>query len=557
MKSGTHGDRPGGLAEYARAAALFAALTVVFTYPLSFSPASTAFANDPDVHLLTWILSWVAHALVHQPLALFDANILFPYPRTLAFSENLIGSVIFSGPVLWLTGNPVLALNVVSLLSCALSGVGAYVLARRLGLGAAAATVCGLIFAFSPARLFRFGQTHVATVQWIPFMLAYLHGYLSTGKRADLGAAMAFFALQALCTGHGAVFAIVAAGCLVVARLMAGEPLALARRLRDVGLVGWLLLAPIVAAMLPYLAVQREMGLRRTLENWAVSGVSFLASPTNVHTWLLARFTDGTINQRANAFLFPGYLPIALAVIAVAALRGRPFRRHTLTFLALTVLAALLSAGPPLGLWPLVYWWPGFNFIRVPSRFFVLAVLGIAVLAAIGVEQGLTRMKTRTRFWAPWAVGGLLAAEFLVAPFPSVPFPLTASNADRWLDTQPKPFAIAEVPVGPFVRYHSTYMLHSMVHWQKTVHGHSGIVTPLHERLYDQLRSFPDRASLDALAEIGVTYVVVHIADYEPGQWEAAAPRFEQFGDRLALRYEDPTGRVYALQPAVAVRRLP
>jgi hypothetical protein len=40
--------------------------------------------------------------------------------------------------------------------------------------------------------------------------------------------------------------------------------------------------------------------------------------------------------------------------------------------------------GPPLGIWPLVYWLPGLNFIRVPSRFTILALLGLAVLAAFG-----------------------------------------------------------------------------------------------------------------------------------------------------------------------------
>jgi hypothetical protein len=60
------------------------------------------------------------------------------------------------------------------------------------------------------------------------------------------------------------------------------------------------------------------------------------------------------------------------------------------------------------------------------------------------------------------------------------------------------------------VRYHSTYMLHSMAHWQRTVHGHSSLLTPLHEQLYDELRTFPDAASVAHLKSLGVTYVVVH-----------------------------------------------
>ena len=84
------------------------------------------------------------------------------------------------------------------------------------------------------------------------------------------------------------------------------------------------------------------------------------------------------------------------------------------------------------------------------------------------------------------------------------PYASAYADVDRWLDSQPKPFAIAEVPVGLSWRYHSTYMLHSMAHWQKTVHGYSGWLPALHERLYDLLRSFPDVESVDALRSMGV-----------------------------------------------------
>ena len=51
----------------------------------------------------------------------------------------------------------------------------------------------------------------------------------------------------------------------------------------------------------------------------------------------------------------------------------------TTPYAILAVLGFLLAAGPPLGLWPLVYWLPGLNFIRAPSRFMLMAILGLAV----------------------------------------------------------------------------------------------------------------------------------------------------------------------------------
>ena len=52
------------------------------------------------------------------------------------------------------------------------------------------------------------------------------------------------------------------------------------RRLRDVGAAGVVLIAPALLLVLPYRAVQAEMGLRRSLAAWAVLPIeSFGASP--------------------------------------------------------------------------------------------------------------------------------------------------------------------------------------------------------------------------------------------------------------------------------------
>src|SRR5690606_30681964 len=107
---------------------------IALTYPLSVRPHDAVLAEDPDNHLFIWTLAWNTHALTTKPLEAFEANIYHPRPLTLAYSENLLGSTPFAAPVLWLTRNPVLAMNVVELISVWLCGLGAYVLARQLGL---------------------------------------------------------------------------------------------------------------------------------------------------------------------------------------------------------------------------------------------------------------------------------------------------------------------------------------------------------------------------------------------------------------------------------------
>src|SRR5262245_63701745 len=79
-----------------------------------------------------WILAWDAHALRHAPTQLFNANIFYPEPVTLSYSEILLGYLPIFGPILWLHGNPVLAYNAIILFSFAATGFAMYLLARHL-----------------------------------------------------------------------------------------------------------------------------------------------------------------------------------------------------------------------------------------------------------------------------------------------------------------------------------------------------------------------------------------------------------------------------------------
>ena len=574
-----------GFREGVRATALYVGLLLVMAYPLPLHPASMTLPGDPDTDLFMWTLAWNTHALVQQPLSVFDANIYYPHRNTLAFSENLIGSTIFAAPVLWLTGSHVLALNTVSFFSVILCGLGAWLLARRLGALGPAAVLAGLVFAYSPARFLRFGQLHLTTIQWIPFSLAFLHAYLDGGRKRDLRLAVGFFTLQVFTSGHGATFLTVAIVCFVVFRLALGEPLAVRRRIHDLGISGLLLLLAAVVILPAYHDVQVSHGLRRTLLNWAPSVESFFASPSIFHLWLLSKLPDAEIVERASAWLFPGFLPLLLAAAALVSGSGgqsrvtqrtpapeysdpregpaaeRPgrtgreeWRRNPVLFYGLLLLlCVLLAAGPPIGLWPLVYHLPGFNFIRVPSRFVLLGTLALAVLAAFGFQSLTARLGPRRRVVAAIVVGALMLAEFLTIPLPGIrPTRVEIPAVDRWLDTQPKPFVVAEVPTTTYERLQSIYMLHSMAHWQRTVNGHSGLRTPFHIDLFDRLTAFPEPDVLRRLAAIGVTFVVVHPRLYSREEWATVEPALAQQSDWLELVREEDGDRVYRLRPQAA-----
>jgi hypothetical protein len=552
--------------------ALYAALTFVMAYPFSASPGSLVLADLPDTHLFMWTLAWDAHAFIHQPILIFDANIYHPYPNTLAYSENLIGSALFAAPIIWLTGDLVLAMNLVALLTCVLCGVGAYFLARRWQLSPPAAFICGIVFAFAPPRFFRMGQLHMTAVQWIPFTLAFLHSYferlstqdasrtthpsLKSGARRDLLLALGCFSLQALSSGHGAAFLAVAIVLQLAWRLAFGQPLAWRQWLRDCGATGAYLIAPSIWILLPYRAAQTDAGLRR---GYLAGGLptlnDFLASPARSHVYLQEWLLGRTVNDQANAFLFPGILVVVLALVALISWRPRREQlRPSATgfFFLLAIISTLMFVPWPFELWRHVYWLPGFNFIRVPSRFILLVMLCHGMLAAVAFDVHTRRLSAPGRLAAALIVSLLLLAEYSSHPFGGVPFVMDVPAVDRWLDTQPKPFVVAEMPVpspgnlGALERSQTRAMLHATAHWQRTVHGYSGIRRPLHDRLYLELTEFPDGRSIAALREVGVTFVVVHSDYYEPDRWRRIEPRLEQSRE-LRLVHTDGAGRVYAI----------
>ena len=293
------------------------------------------------------------------------------------------------------------------------------------------------------------GQLHMTAVQWIPFSLAFLHAYLERGQRRHLLLAIGFFSLQALSSGHGAAYLFLSTVALLAWHVASGTPLAFRQRLRDFGVAGAYLLAPAVWIILPYRIAQSEAGLRRGYVSDAQPGIeSFLASPARFDRFVIEQLW-GPFAKEPDAFLFPGILVLVLAAIAISSVATyRRLRENYVAFyLLIAVLSTMMFIAWPIEIWRYVYWLPGLNFIRVPSRFIILTMLALSVLAGFGFDRLSARMSRSAKSIALVLVAALLLGEYSSYPFAGVPYTVNIPPIDRWLDTQPKPFVIAEVPV--------------------------------------------------------------------------------------------------------------
>ena len=223
-------------------------------------------------------------------------------------------------------------------------------------------------------------------------------------------------------------------------------------------------------------------------------------------------------------------------------------RDGTVYALWLTLLGMALALGPPFGIWQYVYWMPLLNFIRASSRFTLVALLGLGLLAGFGFDALTQTWPARRRRWAGGVLALLLLVEYAGMPMGAMPIELDAPTVDRWLAAQPTPFIVAEAPVRD-ERDQVDYMLHSTVHWQKTVHGYHGWRDALHDQLYEQLRTFPDPASLVRLQQLRVTYVVVHLSRVPAEERPALEHALEQAASTLRLVHTDGIDRIYAVTP--------
>jgi hypothetical protein len=135
------------------------------TYPLV-AQAGNHLRDSGDSYEYAWVIGFGAYQLFHHPLNLFAGNIFYPFPTSLAYSDSVIPDVVLGAPLVIATGNPVLALNVLFLLTFFLSGQGMYLLVRERTGSLGAALVAGVVYAFNPYFLDHLAQIPNVSVHW-------------------------------------------------------------------------------------------------------------------------------------------------------------------------------------------------------------------------------------------------------------------------------------------------------------------------------------------------------------------------------------------------------
>ena len=107
------------------------------------------FGDLGDPLLNAAIVAWNAK---HLPLSTdwWNFPAFAPLSGVTAFTEHLLGAYPLTSPIVWLTGNPVVAYNALQLLTLPLNAIAAFALVREL-----TGSWAGASSADSPSRLHR------------------------------------------------------------------------------------------------------------------------------------------------------------------------------------------------------------------------------------------------------------------------------------------------------------------------------------------------------------------------------------------------------------------
>src|SRR5262245_60820805 len=190
------------------------------TWPQAAHMGTHVVDND-DPLLSIWRMSWIAHALVTNPADLFNGNIFYPEPRTLAYSDSVLLQGLAGAPLIWAGVSNVAAYNWVLLGSIALSGAAMWLYAFELTANRRAALVAGIVFAFVPYRFDHFHHLELQATAFIPLALWSLERALATGRSRYVYGAVASLAGQVLSGIYYAIFLATALLVIVPIRVWA------------------------------------------------------------------------------------------------------------------------------------------------------------------------------------------------------------------------------------------------------------------------------------------------------------------------------------------------
>jgi len=555
----------------------FGVLTVFMTWPLVRYGGSHVFGNLGDNFYFLWQVRWWEGAVQRLPVSPFSVpGLNYPEGWNLAYNEIPLTQVVQALPVSFLFGTTA-GFNFSVWMSFFLSGLGAYLLVRRLTRSRAAALLAGTIFAFAPYRFgHMMGHFNLMGTQWFPFyFLALYETLVRFAQKRPVGRWLAgsavFLGLIGFTSQYYLYMTLVLTAVFFLGFLIWGAETETRKRVSfylQLAATGALLGAVAFVCALPFLSLSGQTALptRSTAEMdfWSPSIAEFFI-PSPFHFLLrdwVSRHFDRLLWVENNLYL--GFLPLALAVLVFIVRKKIPGDRKKIAFFAFLFLCAfVLTLGTRLKIAPgpthpelaatltmkgvplpgavLVRVLPFYGLMRVFSRYGIFAVLFLSVLAGFGARWILNRIRSEKKA----VVLAAFFAFFIAFEFKHTRLPLVKVEGrpvDHWLAERHEPGAVVQFPATEMGKPEQVF--YTSVHKKPFVGAFfAAAPSPQWLRISPALMRFPNRESVALFKELKVRYVLVDSSLYSDFD------RVRQEIEKLDLAFLARSGDVFIYAP--------
>lgn len=477
-------------------------LALLLTWPTITHLTTYLPGDGGDDPAIAWNLWWVKYALLNKGQNPFQTDFMFyPIGLNLAFYTLTVLNAVTALP-LTLNLGVVTASNLHMLFSFISSGHGAFLLTRYILVITfnsswhkgetpvtphlliwLSAAIAGSFYAFASSKLFyiALGQFNIGSSHWIPWAVLYiLRAHRNPQRLKNAVMAGLFFTLQAWAELTYASFLLVFAGLYWLYWLTLGfshrylsptnrpisqspnppilqSPISHLRAILILAFVFILGLSPILTQMLPDMIIEGDFLVEGSGFAGAYSADLFgFVIPTMHHSFggQLVRQT-GIMDFDKGQHIYLGLILIGLSMFNLRAIYRRPGLRF---WLVAALVFGLLCLGPNITInGERTGWWGPFNILqqlpffkgnRYPSRYSVILLLSLSVLAGFGLTHLAVRLSSSNwkQIMLFMGVPTLFLFEHLSIPLPQSD--MRTPPAYQVITAEPGEFTLLDIPLA-------------------------------------------------------------------------------------------------------------
>ena len=470
-------------------------LTVIFTYPVAFSGDKIPGLGG-DAYQFIWGFWWFKEALLSFCSPYYTPYIFYPTGVNLAFSAVTPFNGIFSIPLQSAFGL-INAYNILWIFSFIASGYGTYLLVKYLTSDRRAAFISGLIFMFCPYHFAHaLGHVNLTSIQWIPFYVLFLIKTVKEDKRSNAIYAAIFLFLTAICCYYYLIYLLVFTLLFFLYYLWVDKHSILKKdflkRLSILIIVFGSIFSPFAYPILKEIVIVKS--------NYMYGGGFVIYSadffgffiPSLFHplfkelvTPIYENFTGNT----AEYTTFIGYTVLFLAALAIVKVKSKEIKFWLLSALIFFILClgpllhvngivSVTTNGHASGIllpYAILTKIPIISLARVPSRWDILVMLSLAVLAGYGLNYTFKRFNGNFLKMNGKTVLAVVFSCLILFEFLAIPYPMSSAKVPNFyccIANDPEDYAILELPNLAPHHVVPEFMYYQTIHEKKLVCGY-------------------------------------------------------------------------------------